>query len=176
MATKLVVYRSKYGTTARYAQWIAEDLGADCIPRDELTSERLAMYDVIVYGGGLYAGGISGVDAIVKQFDAIRDKTIVLFTVGLADPAQTDYSAICDKNIPAAIRDRIQLFHLQGGIDYKRLSWIHKAMMAVMKRMTLRKADKNDEDRAFLETYGKAIDFTARENIKPLVNFVLASG
>ena len=40
----LVTYASKYGTTKRYAQWIAEDLACDLRDSRELTPERLKPY------------------------------------------------------------------------------------------------------------------------------------
>ena len=42
--------------------------------------------DVIIHGGGLYAGGLCGINTIVKHFDVISDKQIILFSCGLADP------------------------------------------------------------------------------------------
>ena len=40
----LVSYGSKYGTTQRYAQWIAEELAGDLADSRELTPERLKPY------------------------------------------------------------------------------------------------------------------------------------
>ena len=40
----LVSYGSKYGTTKRYAQWIAEELACDLSDSRELTPERLKPY------------------------------------------------------------------------------------------------------------------------------------
>lgn len=70
---------------------------------------------------------------------------------------------------------RLQLFHLQGGIDYSRLSFVHKSMMSMLRKMLLKKetGELRDEERQILETYGTCIDFTDRESIKPLVSFIL---
>lgn len=72
-------------------------------------------YDVVIYGGGLYASGILGVERVTKT----PCKNLVLFTVGLADSTITDYSLILDKNLPSEIRKNIKVFHFRGGIDYK---------------------------------------------------------
>lgn len=53
----LVTYASKYGTTKRYAQWIAEDLACDLRDSREVNAELLKSYDILIHGGGLYAGG-----------------------------------------------------------------------------------------------------------------------
>ena len=48
--------------------------------------------------------------------------------------------------------------------------------MAMLRKMLLKKneSDLNSEDKQLLETYGKAVDFTDRESIQPLVDFVLS--
>ena len=65
----VVVYKSKYGATKKYAEWIAEDLHADLFEGKAASADALTAYDVIVYGGGLYAGGVSGLPFITKNFD-----------------------------------------------------------------------------------------------------------
>ena len=165
-----VIYKSKYGTTGKYAAWIAEELGADLLEHGEAKPESFSDYDCVVYGGGLYAGGIIGVDLVVKN----ACPRLVVFTVGLADPETTDYSKILEKNLPAGVRNAVRVFHFRGGTDYARLGLVHKGMMALLKRIVARKpeAELTEEDRAFLETYGGKVDFTDRGSIAPLVEYV----
>ena len=82
----LVTYASKYGSTKKYAQWIAEALSCDLRDSKAVNGTRLAQYDIIIHGGGLYAGGLSGINTIVKNFNTISGKEIILFSCGLADP------------------------------------------------------------------------------------------
>ena len=169
-----VVYRSKYGTTKQYAEWIAEALGAMLFESRTIKADRLNDYDMVIYGGGLYAGGISGIKLVTKNpcYD------LIIFTVGLATPENTDYSEILEKNLSSEMRRTTKVFHLQGGIDYKKLGIAHKAMMAMMMNMIKKAAAKkkeaeiSNEDREFLATYGKKVDFTSRQNILPLIEYV----
>lgn len=55
-----VVFKSKYGSTKKYAQWIAEELSCDIFERKNVKSDDLEAYDTVIYGGGLYAGGVKG--------------------------------------------------------------------------------------------------------------------
>lgn len=167
-----VVYKTKYGFTRRYAEWIAEALDADLLEAGETGSKALGAYRTIVYGGGLYASGINGISLITKQFGALREKNIVVFTVGLGDPQNTEqFRPIVEKNFTPEMRAVIKIFHLRGGMDYKALGTMHKAMMSMMNRMIGKKEEskRTEEDREFLETYGQVVDFTDRATIAPLV-------
>ncbi len=84
MGKAVVIYKSKYGSTKQYAQWIAEALDADLF--DVAKVRDLGQYQTIVYGGGLYASGIIGSDFLVKNYELLKEKRIVVFTVGLAKP------------------------------------------------------------------------------------------
>lgn len=61
MGNIAVIYKSVYGSTKQYATWIAEALGADLLEAGQAKLETLRKYDTILYGGGLYAGGIAGI-------------------------------------------------------------------------------------------------------------------
>jgi len=165
-----VIYKSKYGFTQKYAAWIAKALGADLWEWAAIKPAQISAYDVVVYGGGLYASGIAGIKKIKKNLPA----KLVVFTVGLACPADTDYSEILNKNFTPAQLKAIKVFHLHGGIDYKNLSPIHKIMMAMVKKSVekIPLAERSKEDKAMLETYGAKLDFTERSAIKPLIDHV----
>ena len=174
----LVTYASKYGTTKRYAQWIAEDLACDLRDSREVNAELLKSYDILIHGGGLYAGGLSGIQTIVKNYDAISNKRIILFSCGLADPEDPEnvahIEAGLEKVLTPEMREKIRQFHLRGGIDYSRLGLTHKAMMAMLRRVMLKKGYDNlrSEDQVMLDTYGGTVDFTNRESLAPLLSYV----
>lgn len=165
-----VIYQSKYGTTKQYAEWIAKKLGAMLLEKSTVKPAQLASFDVVVYGGGLYAGGIDGVELVTNN----PCQSLVVFTVGLADPAVTDYSAILNKNFTQEQLSKTKIFHLRGGIDYKKLGLIHKGMMGIMRKLTMKKnkSEYTEEDNAFLETYGSKVDFTNENTIEPILAYV----
>lgn len=175
MPNAVVVYKSKYGSTKKYAEWIAKALGADLFDASDINADALQNYDTIIYGGGLYAGGILGLSFIKKAFDKIKNKKIVLFTVGLADPKdKAQFKPIIEKNLTSEMQDCIKIFHLRGAIDYKKINPAYRAAMSLIKRQVERKGEKgrSDEDRLFLETYSKTADFTDETSIAPLVDYV----
>ena len=177
MRKSLILYYSKYGTTKRYAEWIGSALNGDIFSIKSFNENVITNYDTIILGSGLYAGGIKGINIIINNYEKIKDRKLVLFTCGLGDPSAVETRGSIDKNleklIPGNIRTNMKVFYLHGGVDYKKLGLIHKIMMSLLKGMIMKKGhDKmNDEDRAFLATYGKKVDFTDKSNITDLLEY-----
>lgn len=175
-----VIYSSKYGYTQRYAQWIGESLSCPVYPKSKFKAEQLSQYDTIIYGGGLYAGGVSGISLITKNWEILQNKNVILFTCGLADPADrqnTDHiKESLSKVLSPEMMHKIKIFHFRGGIDYSRLGLLHRIMMSMLRRMLLKKSPDTlrAEDRLMLQTYGQKPDYTDRAAISPLLGQIHA--
>lgn len=174
----VVIYESKYGCTRKYAKWISEDLNADLYEKKDFDLNNLNNYKTVVYGGGLYAGGVSGASLISKNFDKLENKNVILFTCGLADPNdESNVEGICSglsKIFTPEMKESMTIFHLRGGIDYSKLNFVHKTMMAMLKKMLSKKDydSLRNEDKEMLATYGGVVDFTDKSTIIPLVDYV----
>lgn len=99
----------------------------------------------------------------------------MLVTVGLADPSKTEnrenLRASLQKQLPAGLLVQSKLFHLRGGIDYRKLSFSHWMVMALPYR-SLRSipAEKQAaENRALIETYVRHVDFTDFNSLEPII-------
>ena len=175
MNRTVVIFESRYGFTRRYAQWIGEALSCPVFEKKQFHPQNFSNYDTIIYGGGLYAGGVSGIKLIVKNWPRLSQKRLILFTCGLADPKDpANVSHIREglsKAVPQEMLQSLHLFHLRGGIDYSRLSPVHKIMMSMLRKMLLKKEPDalTREDRQLLDTYGTRINLTDRKSIEPLV-------
>jgi len=165
-----VIYKSKYGATKQYAEWIAETLEASLFEVSNIKSSQLMDYDIVIYGGGLYADGINDIKFVTKT----PYKSLIVFTVGIFDPQTSDYSAVLSKNFTPEELSKIKIFHLRGNIDYEKLSMIHKGMVAVIKKLAEKKspAERTSDDQFILETYGKKVDFIDKSTIATLVEYV----
>ncbi len=176
MSKIAVVYKTKYGSTQKYAKWVAKALDADLFETAKADAKRMDAYHTIILGGGLYAGGILGADFITKNIERFKEKNIVVFTVGLANPKLTDYSKIIQKNFSPELRKAIKFYHFRGAIDYKNISVLHKGMMALLVKMAAKTDEKerDDETNQMIETYGKTVDFTDESSIEELVSYCKA--
>lgn len=174
MAKTIVLYGSKYGTTKQYAEWIAQALDADISATENFAPAKFDEYDTIIVGGGLYAGKVCGLDRIVKASERIRNKKLIVFTVGTANPEiEKNVASIrsgIEKTLPKELFDNARIFHLRGGIDYERLSFVHMCMMRMLKVMIKRqKAPLDEEQQQLLREFGKSSNFVDRKTIAPII-------
>jgi len=170
MKSIAVIYKSKYGATKKYAEWIAKSLEAPLFEASSVNPSQLTEYDVVIFGGGLYASGINGVKLVTKN----PCKSLVVFTVGLADPKITDYSEILSRTFTAEQLLKIKVFHWRGSMDYSKLSLIDKGLMSMVKKQAEKKppAERTSDDQGVIETYGKIVDFTDKAVITHLIEYV----
>jgi len=177
MAKTLIVYFSKYGTTREYAEWIAKELNGDIYSINKFNENILNNYDTIIIGSGLYAGKVKGVDLLVKNYETLKNKKLIIFTCGLADYSKSENMdsifGRLKKEFPEKIIEEIKIFYLRGGINYKKLNLKHKIMMSLLKRMVTKKGlhKSNEEDKMFIETYGKTLNFTDKNSIIELLEY-----
>lgn len=167
----IVVYKSHYGTTKQYAKWIAQALRCQLVDASELNRINLSEFRTVIYGGALYASGIAGIKALKRH----QIRHLVLFTVGLADPELTDYTKIMNANGKNLNAQRVSEVHLRGGIDYAKLSLVHRMAMAAMKKISIYKHSQSKltgEQKAFVETYGGQVGFVDKKSIQPILDLV----
>ena len=173
----IVLYKSAYGFTKKYAEWIAEKLQCDCV--EIITYDFNKDYKTIIFGGGLYAGKINGIKTLIKNYDKIKDKELIVFTVGVADVNDAEnvknIVSSARKQIPEEMFFKIKLFHFRGGMDYGKMSFIHQCMMWFMKTMLSKKPEneRSDSDSAVIDSYDGKFDFSDKNMIDDLVRYCL---
>ena len=67
------------------------------------------------------------------------------------------------KALPPQLLETMHIYHLRGGLRYSKMSMVHRTMMAMLRKVLLKKpeAELRSEDRALLETYGQDVSWTA---------------
>lgn len=175
MAKIAVVYKSKYGSTEKYAHWIAEDVKADIFKADNVKLDILLDYDTIVYCGGLYAGGILGFSLIKKNYAQLKNKKIIVVAVGATLKKETAIAEVKGSNFTPEMQNRVPLYLLRGGFNYKKMNLLDKTLMYLLvKSLKFKKKEELDDDsKGMIATYGKVVDFTNRKAIVPIINAIM---
>lgn len=166
----IVAYRSKYGYTKKYAEWLAESLG--CGVKENASFGDIAGYDAIIFGGGIYAGRINGAKLITKNLGKLAGKKLVLFAVGANAGRSEELEAYWEKALDKTVREQVPHFYLRGGFDYGRLGGIDRFMMDMMKKMLLKKDALNEDEKGLLAAYETPADFTDRKNTEKLLQYL----
>ncbi|WP_461204918.1 flavodoxin domain-containing protein [Clostridium sp. DL1XJH146] len=168
----VVVYKSKTGFTKKYAEWIAEELSADIFSVSDVNVNSITAYDTVIYGGSLYAVGIVGVKFIVKNFDKLKDKNIVVFATGASPYREEIVNEVKNKNFTLEQQKYIEFFYLRGGFNYNKLGLFDKILMNLLKRKLKKKKELTPDEKGMLASYDHPVDFTKRKNIDELITYV----
>lgn len=178
MGNTAVIYKSSYGATRKYAMNIAQALNAELYDLDRVKKFDFDKFDTIIFGGGIYAGKVNGIKFISSNGDKLEGKTVIVFTTGLADPtvainAQNNIKSV-NKSLPKELRSSAHVYSFRGGIYYSKMSFLHKMMMSMLKKMIEKKkeTEKTEDDISILESFGKDTDFTDMAAAAPLIEFV----
>ncbi len=172
----VVLYQSKYGATKKYATWLGEALNCPVYNRKGITSEQIANYDYIIYGGPIYAGGVSGLDVIVKNHNKLQKKTIIVFTCGLSDPTSADVlverNLEVQKSIPENFDAELKVFHLRGRMKYKKLQLSHRIIVALINKLNHNNEFMTSDEKTMRHSHGRTIDFMHKDNLQPIIDYV----
>ena len=165
----IVVYKSKTGYTKRYAEWIAEELGCDI--KENASLSDIKDYDIIICGGGLYAGGLNGGKLIFKNYQQLKDKKLVMFAVGSCPGEDKDIIPLWDRLLKEN-KDRIAHYYMRGGFDYNKLGAGDKILMNMLRKRLESIKDPTEDEKGLLAAYDTPFDSTDKANIKPLTDYV----
>lgn len=72
------------------------------------------------------------------------------------------------------MKDNIKVFHLRGGIDYTKLNLMHKTMMSMLVKIVKKKdrEELNAEQKEMIDTYGQVVDFTDKQSLQPIIEYI----
>lgn len=169
-----VIYKSKYGSTKKYAEWIAEGTKGDLFESNKIKLKDLIKYDTIVYGGYLHAVGISGKDLITTNFDKLNNKKIIVFSVGCSPIKEENFKAVIESNFTDDIREKMQVFFLRGAFNYNKLNLFDKMLMSLLKRKIKSKKDNelNEDEKGLLASFNTPMDWTDKSAIIPIIEYI----
>ena len=177
MMNTIVIYKTKYGSTRTYAEWIAEELGCEAVDAKSIKVEDLDKYDTVIYGGGLYAEIINGVTLITKNFDKFKQKKIIIFTTGITPSNVRAYydGEVIEKNFKNGVPENVRIFNFVGKMILDELSLVHRTALKALKKIMSAKENTTDMEKMLVELCDADGDFSDRNSIEPLVEYAKES-
>ncbi len=170
----IVIYKSKYGSTKAYAEWIAEELGCKAVEAKSVKADDLTAYDAIVYGGGLYAEVISGVSLITKNLDKFAGKKIAVYSTGITPLDCRDYydKLVIEKNFKPEMLDKIKIYNFLGKMVMEELSLPHRTALKTLKKIMSAKEKPTPMEKMLIELCDASGDFSDKAAIAELVSYI----
>lgn len=168
-----IIYRSKYGATRTYANWLQQALSCELLENRRLRAGLLAPYDTVVLCGGIYAGGIAGFSFLRQNITLLQDKKLAVFAVG-ASPYDEKAIAGLHGQLMQGPLQKIPLFYGRGAWNEKKMSVPDRALCSILQRMVAKTpADKLEPWMAKLLTAsGQSCDWTDKKYLAPLLQFL----
>ncbi len=169
----VVIYKSKYGSTKQYAEWIAEELSADLFDAKSINAEKLMEYDTVIYGGGLYAEVIAGVTLITKNMDILAGKKLIVYTTGITPLDCRDYydRLVLDKNFKGDTREKVKVFNFLGKMILEELTLPHRTAIKALKKLMSGKENPTEMEKLLVKLCDADGDFTDRGAIAELIEY-----
>lgn len=170
----VVLYRSKYGATKKYAKWLAGDLLADLMEVKEAKIEKVATYDTVILGGGIYASGIAGLPFLKKYYETLKDKKLIVFAVGASPYDEAAMVALRQRNFQGKLAD-VPCYYCRGAWNEDEMSWVDRILCTFLKKMVAKKDPATYEpwEVALMEAMGTNHDWTDRKYLKQIIDVAL---
>ena len=174
----LIAYKSNYGSTKKYAAYIAEKTGGTLLDTQQGTEIALDEYKTVVFCGALYAGKLNGLSYISGNKAKLRDKNIVILSVGTMDITVAGnvqkIEQMVLETLPVQLHSRVKIFYAQGTVQYHGLSIKHKIIMWMLYHATKRKnkAEMSPDDISFIKTYGKQWKEVDIDRVDTVVEYI----
>ena len=129
----IILYKSKYGATKQYAEWIAEETGFSCFQIDKADINEVARKDVIILGGGVYASGIACIPFLKKNIGKLKEKKIIVYACGASPFEESAVETVRQHNFKGNLKG-IEFFYCRGSFDMKSMTFADRTLCKMLRK------------------------------------------
>ncbi len=169
----IVIYHSQTGFTKRYARWIAEAAGADCLELAAAKKKDLSTYETIVFGAWACAGGISKISWFKSNIDKWTDKRLLVFCVGASPIDSPEIEPALKQNFSESELKKVNVFYCPGGLNYEKMSVPSKLMMKMFLKTLKAKKDQTEADQEMIKMISGSYDISDKKFIEPILQCLI---
>ena len=173
MSRGIILYQSKYGATKKYADWLVEETGYDCVKTKNAKVVNLQNYDVIILGGGVYASGIAGLQFLKKDIGQLTDKKIAVFAVGASPYDEKAIQQLRELHFKEALSN-IPSFYCRGSWDEEKMTFGDRTLCKMLQKAVAKQNPNEYEpwQKALMWAVGKKCDWTDKAYLDPMLKFI----
>lgn len=173
MNKTVVLYKSKYGATKKYATMLQDELSCDIYSITDYKKIPFESYDCIIFAGAIYAGGIAGLNILRKMHKNIKHKKIIILCVGASPFDEKAIEEVKIRNLKEDLKG-IPFFYARGAWNESIMTFKDRTMCKMLQKM-IAKQDTDSSElwmKELLCSQGKVCDWTDKENLLPILEFI----
>lgn len=169
----IILYKSKYGATKKYANWLAEETGFPCAEVNKADFQQVKACDIIILGGGIYASGISGISFLKKNISSLNGKKIAVFCCGASPYDKKAFNEIKAYNLKGSLSD-IPCYYCRGAWNMTSMSFKDRTLCNMLRKVVSKKSPDDYEvwEKALMEAGDNDCDWTDKNYLKPIIEFI----
>lgn len=173
MRKGIILYRSKYGATKKYAEWLSESTGFPCIQTQKADIREVCKYDTVILAGAIYASGISGLAFLKKNSAALAGKRLAIFCVGASPFNQDALDQIVTHNLSNMLTG-VPCFYGRGAWNEANMSFTDRSMCRLLQKAVAKQDPESYEpwQKALMCAAGEVCDWTDKTYLTPLLHWL----
>ena len=166
----IILYTSKYGATKRYAEWIAEETGFDCVETKKAKINEVKQYGTIILGGGIYASGIAGLSFLKKNIGQLQGRKVIVFCDGASPYEEKAFQQIVAHNMKDSLAG-LPCFYCRGSWDMDAMSILDRNLCKMLQKAVAKKKPEDCEvwEKALMEAGEQKHDWTDKSYLAPIL-------
>lgn len=160
-----IVYKSRYGSTQQYAEWLSESLQMELFDVSELRANDLDRFTPVIFCSPVYYGKVLLAKYIKQNWNLFKDKKIYFLTVaGVDKNAKQDIIDMMNLNFKPNILSHLKWFYLEGRMEVEKLKLLEKF---IVKRLA-----KIIEDESERKKFQKGYNQLQRKNLDIIIETI----
>lgn len=166
----VILYKSKYGAVKKYANWLSDETGFECVETDRADIGKIKSFDTIILGGGVYASGIAGLSFLKKNIDELQGKRIIVFCAGASPYEESAFQAVIEHNMKDKLKG-IPCYYCRGAWDMNAMSFKDRTLCKMLRKAVAKKDPSTYEPwmKALMEAGDGVCDWTDKKYLTPIL-------
>ena len=163
----VILYKSKYGATSQYMEWLATELQLPLIKAEEFDPENLSQFEFVIIASSVYVGKWMLRDWVKLNLRKLQSgKIFFLFVCGTSPSNPAEQQRLAKTNIPQELQQKSEILFLRGRVVINRLTWLDK--------IALKMASGVEKDPIKKKEMREGYDDVSRTNLAGVIRRVKA--
>ena len=160
--TGVIYYKTKYGATEQYANWLSQDLGFEA--KNIKNGPKPGSENIIIIGSSIIMGKLKARNWIKKYWSMIKNKDVIILAIDGLKVDSKDRDEAMARSLHSEILNKVKVFHLRGRFDHSKINFL-------LSKMT-KKAMENEKDPVVKKEWTEGFDDVKREYLNPIIAYI----